>query len=66
MNKITYSEKEAAQALGLSERELRRQREARNITFLAKEGGKKILYKTKDIEEYLRIHYKEYKADHIR
>ncbi|MDR1884259.1 MAG: hypothetical protein LBR26_15985 [Prevotella sp.] len=66
MNKITYSEKEAACAIGISTRELRRQREARNITFLVKRDGKKILYRPKDIENYLREHYAEYKSDQIR
>lgn len=62
MEKITYSEKEAAKAIGISDRELRHQREARNITFLVKKGGKKILYTPKAIQEYLSQHYQEYKA----
>ena len=66
MNKITYSEKEAASAIGISIKELQRQRDGRNITFLVKKEGKKILYRTKDIEDYLKSNYTEYKADQIR
>lgn len=62
MEKITYSEKEAAKAIGISDRELRFQREARKITFLVKDGGKKILYTPKAIQEYISTYYKEYKA----
>ncbi len=62
MEKITYSEKEAAKAIGISDSELKKQREARNITYLVKDGGKKILYTPKAIQEYLSTHYREYKA----
>lgn len=62
MEKITYSEKEAAKAIGISESELKKQREERKITFLIKKGGKKILYTPKAIQEYLSQNYQEYKA----
>ncbi|MDR2004090.1 MAG: hypothetical protein LBQ74_13745 [Prevotella sp.] len=65
MDKITYSEIEAANAIGISRMELIRERNAGRITFLVKADGKKILYRAKDIEEYLRKYYKEYKASLI-
>jgi hypothetical protein len=59
---VTYSEKEAAVALGVSVKELQRERSANRITYHVKKEGKKILYRQKDLDDYVNRNYRTYNA----
>lgn len=63
MEKLFYTDKEAALVTGIQEREIKELRLSRKLPFLQKKDGKKVLIKAEDLKAFVLKNYTYYPSN---